>query len=70
MKEGDLMHVCEMVCDVDRVNQEPTCSIISSTARGGLQMKLTGVTNERKWLETAGGVKLWSLLLQGATGVN
>lgn len=44
------MHVCEIMCDVGRVNQEAMCSIISSTASRGLQMKLAGVANERKWL--------------------
>lgn len=33
-------------------------------------MKLTGVTSERKWLQTLWVVSLWNFLLKGAAGTN
>lgn len=35
-----------------------------------LQMKLTGVTSERKWLQTPWIVSLWNFLLQDAAGTD
>lgn len=66
MKEGDLMQVSKIISNVGRVNRESLCSLISGTRSKGLQMKLTGVTNEQEWLQTPWLVILCNLLLQNA----
>lgn len=58
-------HVSEIMRDVDRVNVESVGSLISSTANGGLQMKLAGVTNETRWPYTP--CTEWNFLLQTLT---
>lgn len=70
LKEGDLVQVCKITSNVDRVNRESLCSLISSTRSRGLQMKLKRVTSERKWLHTPRVVRLWNFLLQDAAGTD
>lgn len=66
MKEGDLMQVSKITSNVDRVNRESLCSLVSGTRSKGLQMKLTGVTNEREWLQTPWAVILCNFFLQNS----
>lgn len=53
---------------MDSVNRE--CLLAGSTRSRGLQMKLTGVTSERKWLHTPWVVRLWDFLLQDVAGTD
>lgn len=66
LKEGDLVQVCKILSTVDGVNRQSLCSFVSGTRSRGLQMKLTGVTSEQKWLQTPWVVILCSFLLQNA----
>lgn len=67
LKEGDLqMQVCKITSTVGRVNRELPCSLVSGTVSKGLQMKLTGVTSEQKWLQTPWVIIMCNFLLQNA----